>query len=97
MVDDTLKYKRLEGVAEALQALADGAITESVGLETLTELAGKLPVSVIWGAKDAVIAAPEPQAYKDAGIELHLLPNVGHMAMVEAADEVNRLIRARFG
>jgi len=97
LVDDTLKYKRLEGVAEALQALAGGAITESVGLEKLTELASKLPVSVIWGAKDAVIAAPDPQAFKDAGIELHLLPNVGHMAMVEAADEVNRLIRARLG
>jgi len=97
LVDDTLKYKRLEGVSEALQTLADGAITEYVGLETLAELAGNLPVSVIWGAKDAVIAAPDPHAYRDAGIELHLLPNVGHMAMVEAADEVNRLIRARFG
>lgn len=97
LVDDTLKYKRLEGVAEALQTLAYGAITESVGLKTVAELTGKLPVSVIWGAKDAVIAAPEPQAYQDAGIELHLLPNVGHMAMVEAADEVNRLIGTRFG
>jgi len=95
LVEDTLKYKRLEGVAEALQALADGAIAETVGFETLAELAGKMPVSVIWGAKDMVIAAPEPQTYQDAGIELEVLPNVGHMAMVEAADEVNRLILAR--
>ena len=95
LVDDTLKYKRLEGVQEALQSLAEGAIAESVGLETLAELAGRLPVSVIWGTQDAVIAAPDPQAYGGAGIELHLLPDAGHMAMVEAAEQVNRLIRAR--
>ncbi len=94
LVDDTLKYKRLEGVTGALQALAAGAISESAGLQALAELAAKRPVSVIWGEHDAVIAAPDEHAFSDAGIELHQLPDVGHMAMVEAADEVNRLIGA---
>jgi pyruvate dehydrogenase E2 component (dihydrolipoamide acetyltransferase) len=95
LVNDTLKYKRLEGVEQALTTIAGAAIRESVGTDALSEIARRIPVSVIWGQQDAVIAAPEQQAFSDAGIELHLLPGVGHMAMVEAADEVNRLIRAR--
>jgi len=95
LVNDTLKYKRLEGVEQALTTIAGAAIRESVGIEALSEIARKFPVSVIWGQQDAVITAPEQQVFSDAGIELHLLPGVGHMAMVEAADEVNRLARAR--
>lgn len=95
LVNDTLKYKRLEGVEQALTTIAGAAIRESVGIEALSGIARRLPVSVIWGQQDAVIVAPESQAYRDAGIELHLMPGVGHMAMVEAADQVNKLIRAR--
>jgi pyruvate dehydrogenase E2 component (dihydrolipoamide acetyltransferase) len=95
LVNDTLKYKRLEGVEQALTTIAGAAIRESVGIEALSEIARRIPVAVIWGQQDAVIAAPEPKAFSDAGIELHLLPDVGHMAMVEAAEQVNQLIRAR--
>jgi pyruvate dehydrogenase E2 component (dihydrolipoyllysine-residue acetyltransferase) len=92
LVDDTLKYKRLEGVREALQMLAAGAIREQADVQSLRDLSGKLPVSIIWGDKDGVIEAPDAPAFGGAGIEFHLLPGIGHMAMVEAADDVNRLI-----
>lgn len=95
LVNDTLKYKRLEGVQQALLTIAGAGIRESFGLQIVSEIASRIPLSVIWGQQDAVITAPEPQAFGDAGIELHLLPGVGHMLMVEAADEVNRLIRAQ--
>ena len=95
LVNDTLKYKRLEGVEQALLTIAGAGIRETIGIQVLSDIADRIPVSVIWGQQDAVIAAPEPQAFRDAGVELHLLPGVGHMAMVEAADAVNRLVRAR--
>lgn len=95
LVNDTLKYKRLEGVEQALSTIAGAGIRETIGLQAMSGITGKIPVSVIWGQQDAVITAPEQQSFSDAGIELHLLPGVGHMAMVEAADEVNRLIRAQ--
>lgn len=97
LVNDTLKYKRLEGVEQALTIIAGAAIREAFGLQALSEIARRVPVSVIWGRQDAIIVAPEQQAFSDAGIELHLLPGVGHMVMVEAADQVNELVRARIG
>jgi pyruvate dehydrogenase E2 component (dihydrolipoamide acetyltransferase) len=95
LVNDTLKYKRLEGVEQALLTIAGAGIRETVGLEAVSGITGRIPVSVIWGQQDAVITAPDQQSFSDAGIELHLLPGAGHMVMVEAPDEVNRLIRAQ--
>ena len=52
------------------------------------------PTLVVWGTDDAVIPPPEPDALAREGVAFHLLQGRGHMAQVEAADEVNRLIEA---
>lgn len=92
MLDDMIKMKRLDGVEDALRAIAEAAL-DPVALAALRGRLGaiKAPILGLWGAKDAVIPLPEI-----VGLPLtaHILPDAGHMAHMEAAGEVNKLIEA---
>jgi pyruvate dehydrogenase E2 component (dihydrolipoamide acetyltransferase) len=76
LVDDVLKYKRIDGVREALTTIAGAAFATAA-----PEL--DVPVLTIWGAEDRVIP-PGPDAA--------LVDGAGHSPHMEAAGEVNRLI-----
>lgn len=92
LVDDMLKYKRLEGVEQALRSIADAAFAGGRQRSVKRELAalGK-PVLVIWGEADRII--PASQAPAAAGeVRVEVLPGQGHMVQMEAANEVNRLL-----
>jgi pyruvate dehydrogenase E2 component (dihydrolipoamide acetyltransferase) len=59
MVDDLIAYKRTDGVAQALRALIDGALTEA----SLTAVRQRLPelrkpILAIFGALDRVVPTP---------------------------------------
>lgn len=92
MVEDLLKYKRLDGVLSALRAIADAVFA---GGRQTTILADRLPaldvpVQAIWGAEDKVIPATHANALPEP--RRHVLPGAGHMAHIEKPAEVNRLI-----
>jgi pyruvate dehydrogenase E2 component (dihydrolipoamide acetyltransferase) len=91
LVDDTLKYKRLEGVTEALRKLAGNALVQA-GESVPAEL-GTVPTLVIWGSRDAIIPPPEGAALTRPGVSVKILEGYGHMIQVEAAAEVNSLVR----
>ncbi len=95
LVDDLLKFKRLDGVADALAAIADALLDGERQRRVLAaEVAGLgIPIRVIWGAEDRIIPATHAQALGEAA-EVHVLPGKGHMVMMEAAKEVNRLLGA---
>ncbi|HEX5927339.1 MAG TPA: acetoin dehydrogenase dihydrolipoyllysine-residue acetyltransferase subunit [Baekduia sp.] len=93
MVDDVLKYKRLDGVQDALRTLASRLFPEG---RQARVLAGELegypgPILVIWGERDAIIPAAQAQAAPGRA-HTHVLPGVGHSPHMEAAGEVNRLM-----
>lgn len=90
LVDDTLKYKRLEGMTEALQAIAAHSLGDTG--RALQELTAQVPVLVIWGSADRVIPAPDSGQWQQTAVEYHRLEGMGHMVQVEAAEEVNRRI-----
>ena len=94
MIDDILKYKRLDGVGSALTAIAAGFVAggkQSVALRgRLGELA--VPVQVIWGAEDRIIPASQAEGLP-AGVKATVLPGVGHLVQMEAASDVNRLLK----
>jgi pyruvate dehydrogenase E2 component (dihydrolipoamide acetyltransferase) len=95
MVDDVLRYKRLDGVQEALTTVA--AAMYPSGRQT-TVLTGRLdrltvPVLVVWGGQDRVL----PPAHADAlagRARIERLAGAGHSPHMEAANEVNRLVGA---
>ncbi|MFS2067705.1 acetoin dehydrogenase dihydrolipoyllysine-residue acetyltransferase subunit [Pseudomonas sp. CT11-2] len=91
MLEDMLKYKRLEGVDAALRLLVAGLFKE--GRQQL-DLRGvvqenRQPVLLIWGSDDAIIPATH-----SAGLaaQVEILPGQAHMVQMEAAEQVNRLI-----
>jgi len=54
----------------------------------------KVPVSFIHGQKDVVVpTAPCAEAAHQLGAPFHLLEDVGHLPMVEAADDFARLVK----
>lgn len=93
MVEDLLKYKRLDGVQEFLTALAGNLFPAGRQAERLTGAlsASGMPVQVIWGEADRII--PAAHAHALAGARVSVLPGAGHMVQMEQSAEVNRLIR----
>ena len=98
MVDDVLKYKRLDGVTELLGALSralfsGGRQAEQPGLR-LKET-GK-PVLVIWGREDRIIPAHHAGS-APPGATVEVLDGAGHMVQLERANDVNRLLNRHVG
>jgi pyruvate dehydrogenase E2 component (dihydrolipoamide acetyltransferase) len=93
LVDDMLKYKRLEGVTEALQKLADSLFENGVQRKTFEDIPDSFgkPVLSIWGEEDRIIPASHVPKIKNQ-VRVETLPGQGHMVQMEAANEVNRLI-----
>mgnify|MGYP000861095732 CR=1 FL=1 len=93
MVDASLKYKRLDGVPAALEVLLGSMLdgdAQKTGLrEVLTST--KVPTQVIWGSQDKIIPASQAEGLPP-NVAVHLLPNVGHMPMMETASEVTKLV-----
>jgi len=93
MIDDVLKYKRLDGVDAALRAIAAASFPGGrQAVLSRDRLGGlRVPVQVIVGAKDRIIPADHANGLPGT-VAVHRLENAGHMAHMEAAGEVNRLV-----
>lgn len=93
MVEDLLKYKRLDGVQDFLAELAGTLFAEGRQAQQVAEAlaAGGVPAQVIWGEADAIIPAAHAGNLK--GATTHLIADAGHMVQMEKSAEVNRLIR----
>lgn len=93
MIEETLTYKRIDGVDEALRATAEANFSKnqvSEGAED--ELAGvACPILVLWGDDDQVLPSDGAQLLKDKA-EIMILPAVGHILQMEASEKVNEAI-----
>ncbi|MEX0318752.1 MAG: acetoin dehydrogenase dihydrolipoyllysine-residue acetyltransferase subunit [Ruegeria sp.] len=93
MVDDLLKYKRLDGVQSFLEELNASLFSDGKQIESIAGAleAADLPCQVIWGAEDAVI--PQTHAGAIASARVTVVNAAGHMVQMEQAAKVNDLIR----
>lgn len=95
LIDDLLKYKRLEGVDACLRLLSEknfpGGRQGTVLRDELARL--HIPVLVAWGNDDQIIP-PRHASGLPSPVQVELIPGKGHMIMMEAAGEVNRLLEA---
>jgi pyruvate dehydrogenase E2 component (dihydrolipoamide acetyltransferase) len=98
LVEDIVKYKRLEGVQDALRKIAASAFEGDVQRANYRDrLAGLAPRTlVIWGDRDQIIPASHAQGLPD-DVRVHVLDGKGHMVQMEAASEVNRLLNDFLG
>ncbi len=94
MIEDVLKFKRLDGVETALNRIIDDSFAGGRQALDLTGRLGDLraPVQVIWGRQDRIIPAGHAEGLP-ANIPVHVFDGAGHMVHMEKAAEVNQLIR----
>lgn len=95
LVDDTLKYKRLDGVEPALRTIASQFCPSDrqplILREQMIQL--RMPVLVLWGSEDRIL--PVSHALNlPAHVRTEILPDHGHMVQMEAASKVNLVIRS---
>jgi pyruvate dehydrogenase E2 component (dihydrolipoamide acetyltransferase) len=98
MVDDVLKFKRLDGATDALRAisahLAQGGrqqVDLRAKLPTLT-----MPITIIWGEQDRIA----PIAHADGlpgSVHVVRVAGAGHIPHMEKAAEVNAAIKQGVG
>ncbi|MEV0116225.1 acetoin dehydrogenase dihydrolipoyllysine-residue acetyltransferase subunit [Streptomyces sp. NPDC050844] len=89
LVDDLLKYKRLDGVDVALRTLLTTLLDEddAPALDVRHLLPAALRVVAVWGRDDRVI--PASNATSLAGrASVRVVDGVGHLAQMEAPGEV---------
>ncbi len=93
LLDDLLRYKRIDGVTELLGALGSALFGGGVqhALPALQLQTAQPPLRVVWGEQDRVIPAAHAQA-APAGATVAVLAGAGHMVMMEKAGEVNALV-----
>jgi pyruvate dehydrogenase E2 component (dihydrolipoamide acetyltransferase) len=94
LIDELLKYKRIDGVQAALSALSNNLFPNgkqsAVYIDKLTDIT--CPTLVIWGANDKVIPASQAESLP-AAISVHSIEGAGHMVQMEKAGKVNELLR----
>lgn len=91
MLEDMLKFKRLEGVEQALRQITGALFSGGRQLVDLRSVVGQQPSLVIWGSEDAIIPASHAQGLE---AQVEILPGQGHMVQLEAAERVNQLMLA---
>jgi pyruvate dehydrogenase E2 component (dihydrolipoamide acetyltransferase) len=94
MVEDVLRYKRLDGVPEALAAFAEEWFPGGRQRVALSDAVAalKLPVQIIWGRDDRIIPVAHAEGLA-SHLPVHILEQTGHLPHMEKAGEVSRLIK----
>ena len=91
LVNDVLRFKRMDGVDEALRATADKVFPEGKQAD-VPDLSGlDTPILAIWGQVDQICPVSHSENLPD-GARVEILEDTGHMPQMEAAGQVNRLI-----
>jgi pyruvate dehydrogenase E2 component (dihydrolipoamide acetyltransferase) len=96
MIEDVLKFKRLDGVDAALKKLRDNLFTGGRQAHQLRDTLGdvQVPVQVIWGADDRIVPAKHSEGLPGK-VKVTVLPSAGHLAHMEKSKEVTDLILAQ--
>jgi pyruvate dehydrogenase E2 component (dihydrolipoamide acetyltransferase) len=93
MVEDVLRYKRLDGVSAALTRIAEAWFAGGRQSLDLTDRIATLtmPVQVIWGRNDRIIPVAHAEALASR-FPVHIIEQAGHLPHMEKAGEINRLV-----
>ncbi len=67
LIDDVLKYKRLDGVQEALRKIADAVFPGGKQALVLREKLAQLsmPLLIVWGSDDRIIDSSQARGFAD--------------------------------
>ena len=93
MIEDVLKFKRIDGVDAALKKMRDAIFPGGKQGAILRDAFGKVkaPIQIISGSQDRIVPAKHAEGLP-GNVKVHSFANAGHMPHMEAASDVNRLI-----
>jgi len=91
LVNDVMKFKRLDGVDEALRKIADKLFPGGKQADVPDISGVEVPMLVVWGTEDKIVPVAHAQNVPE-GARVEVLDATGHMPQMEAAGQTNRLI-----
>ena len=94
MVEDVLRYKRIDDVAAALETIARAWFPGGrQALDLVAAVTGlPMPVQLIWGHDDRIVPVAHAEALAGR-LPVHILADSGHLPHMEKSAAVNTLIR----
>ena len=98
LIDDLLKYKRLDGVDQALRSLVQTLVEgDKSAVDVTAELASfGGPAVAVWGREDKIVPAANAAGLGNAAT-VHIVDGAGHMAHMEKPQAVVAAIREALG
>lgn len=90
-VNDVIKFKRLDGVDEALRKLADKLFPGGEQADVPDISGVEMPMLVVWGREDRILPVAHSENVPDHA-RVEVLESSGHMPQMESAGAVNRVI-----
>lgn len=95
MLEDLLRFKRIDGVKDILRTMANTVFGGGKQTPSLRDDVGSLgiPVQMIWGTDDQIIPVEHSEGMADR-VRVSRLGQAGHMVHMERAATVNELIEA---
>lgn len=92
MINDVLKFKRIEGVKQALEKIVQASFSQIDGRFDYSQLhqGFSMPVISIWGREDRIAGLSDEN--KSVPISVNWIDNCGHVPHMEAAAKVNDLL-----
>jgi pyruvate dehydrogenase E2 component (dihydrolipoamide acetyltransferase) len=91
MVEDVVKYKRLDGVEEALTQIAERMVAGADNDELERRLSSIPSAVVIASHKDAIVGAPD-EATLPPGFHVIWMDDAGHIPQLEKAAAVDEIL-----
>lgn len=91
LVNDVIKFKRLDGVDEALRKTADKLFPGGKQADVPDISNVEVPMLVVWGREDRIVPVSHSENVPGHA-RVEVLDDTGHMPQMEAAGQVNRLI-----
>lgn len=94
LIDNLLRYKRIDGVEAALKSLSAAVFPGGKQANVLAAAAAKSGkrTLVIWGKEDRILPVAHAKALGDAA-KVEVIENAGHMVQMEASPAVNALLK----
>ena len=91
LVNNELRFKRMDGVDEALRAIADKMFPDGKQAD-VPDLSGvEVPILAVWGREDEIVPHSHAENLPDQA-RAEVLDDTGHMPQMEAAGKTNRLV-----
>lgn len=95
MIEEVLRFKRLDGAIAALRTVADANFSGGRQRLSLRDRLGEIgvPVQIVWGEADRILPAGHAEGLPSSVVVVRI-PRAGHIVHMERASEVNDVIRA---